>query len=227
MILDIGLVPFWIARANHSQPIHTRDKQLIAIMPDSFPAPPPALPFHIPIIRISARQAPEEFSAALTTSASMLLGLAVIMIVHTAMEDDRANRRRLMLVVVSLTAAGILAPPLLRPLAGFIEDEEGFERRFECTVTSTAAAAAPKKRSVAVAVADSILYPLLSFFALFRTVHTFDLKCLFLSSLQITPPATIRRDCHGLLQPSWWVHSCPCVRFPPWHRRPFLLFHQW
>lgn len=92
--------------------------------------PPQPSPFHLPIIRIVARQAPEEFRAALTTTASMVLGLAVIVIVHTTMENDRASRRRLMLVVVSLTAAGILAPPLLQPLAGFIDDEEGFERRY-------------------------------------------------------------------------------------------------
>ena len=75
-------------------------------------------------------QAPEEFFAAVTTSASMIFGIATIVIFHVSMEEERADRRRAILVVVSLTAAGIFAPPLLRPLAGYIRDEEGFECRF-------------------------------------------------------------------------------------------------
>lgn len=65
----------------------------------------------------------------------MVSRLDAILIIHTTMENDRANSWRLMLVIESFATAGTLAPPLLHLLAGSVDEEEGLKRsypRFRC-----------------------------------------------------------------------------------------------
>lgn len=80
--------------------------------------------------RFPLDKAPEEFRTALVTSFTMVAAIIILPTVHHGLEEDRANRRRSLLVLSALTVSGILAPPLAGTVKGYIFDDQKYETRY-------------------------------------------------------------------------------------------------
>lgn len=90
--------------------------------PPSSPQQPPhpRYPVHARPIK-----APEEVSAAVATSFTVLLAVIVLPLLHEGLEQERDERRRAMLVASAVMTVVVVASPLVGPVKGFLLSRDG------------------------------------------------------------------------------------------------------